>query len=36
VTELRSLMLEEIQRRNFTESTDAPNLRIIEEFCVLF
>jgi hypothetical protein len=32
VTKLRSLTLEEIQRRNFTESTRRANVRIIENF----
>jgi hypothetical protein len=32
VTQLRKLMLEEIQRRNFTESTMRAYLRIIEDF----
>jgi integrase/recombinase XerD len=32
VTQLRKLMLEEIQRRNFTESTRRAYLRIIEDF----
>src|SRR5271170_7180635 len=36
VTELRSLMLEEIQRRNFTESTRRAYLRIIEDFALYF
>src|ERR1022692_812143 len=36
VTELSSLMLEEIQRRNFTESTRRAYLRIIEEFAGYF
>ena len=36
MTELRSLMLEEIQRRNFTESTRRAYLRIIEEFAFYF
>ena len=32
MTQLRKLMLEEIQRRNFTESTTRAYLRIIEDF----
>lgn len=36
MTELRSLMLEEIQRRNFTESTRRAYLRIIEDFAFYF
>jgi len=36
VTQLRSLMLEEIQRRNFTESTRRAYLRIIEDFARYF
>ena len=32
MTQLRKLMLEEIQRRNFTESTTRTYLRIIEDF----
>src|SRR6202042_3094631 len=36
VTQLRKLMLEEIQRRNFTESTTRAYLRIIEDFARYF
>ena len=36
MTELRSLMLEEIQRRNFTESTRRAYVRIIEDFARYF
>jgi integrase/recombinase XerD len=36
VTQLRSQMLDEIQRRNFTESTRRAYLRIIEEFAGYF
>ena len=36
MTQLRSLMLDEIQRRNFTESTRRAYLRIIEEFAAYF
>ena len=36
VTQLRKLMLEEIQRRNYTESTTRAYLRIIEEFARYF
>jgi integrase/recombinase XerD len=36
VTQLRSLMLEEIQRRNFTESTRRAYVRIIEDFARYF
>jgi hypothetical protein len=36
VTQLRSLMLDEIQRRNFTEPTRRAYLRIIEEFAGYF
>ena len=36
MTELRSLMLEEIQRRNFTESTRRAYLRIVEDFAGYF
>ena len=36
MTQLRSLMLEEIQRRNFTESTRRAYLRIIEDFARYF
>src|ERR1700733_1446575 len=36
VTELRSLMLEEIQRRNFSEATRRAYLRIIEDFALYF
>jgi integrase/recombinase XerD len=32
VTQLRKLMLEEIQRRNFTQSTTRAYLRIVEDF----
>jgi hypothetical protein len=34
VTELRSLMLEEIQRRNLTESTRRAYVRVIKGFAV--
>src|ERR1019366_4844073 len=36
VTQLRNLMLEEIQRRNFTESTRRAYVRIIEDFARYF
>jgi integrase/recombinase XerD len=36
VTQLGKLMLEEIQRRNFTESTTRAYLRIIEDFARYF
>ena len=36
MTQLRNLMLEEIQRRNFTESTSRAYLRIVEDFARYF
>jgi integrase/recombinase XerD len=36
VTQLRKLMLEEIQRRNYTESTTRAYLRIIGDFACYF